>query len=186
MGGLLQNWTEPLHLAAEDWDAERGHRSHWEVELFLISCICHVTFFFTVDTGLQVNIKISLSTFMPDISEFDGHAFFLCTWSTDWYSLSLCIKILWDISQPKNGFVWNILLLSGLAHAKVRSTDMQVEKEDLGKRASARKGLSNVTVGLGSSFKMFIWGNSVRVGFKGLKEVLYNAEDKWRSPFIRP
>ena len=68
------------------------------------------------------------------------------------------------------------MLLSGLAHAKVRSTDMQVEKEDLGKRASARKGLSNVTVGLGSSFKMFIWGNSVRVGFKGLKEVLYNAK----------
>ena len=52
---------------------------------------------------------------------------------------------------------------------------MQVEKEDLGKRASARKGLSNVTVGLGSSFKMFIWGNSVRVGFKGLKEVLYKG-----------
>ena len=34
------------------------------------------TFFFTVDTGLQVNIKISLSTFMPDISDVDGHALY--------------------------------------------------------------------------------------------------------------
>ena len=46
------------------------------MELFLISCICHVTFFFTVDTGLQVNIKISLSTFTPDISDVVGHAMY--------------------------------------------------------------------------------------------------------------
>ena len=34
------------------------------------------TFFFTVDTGLQVNIKTSLSTFMPDISDVVGHAMY--------------------------------------------------------------------------------------------------------------
>ena len=44
VGGLPQDGTEPVHLAAEDWDAERGHRSNWEVELFLISRIFHVTF----------------------------------------------------------------------------------------------------------------------------------------------
>ena len=96
-----------------------------------------------------MNIKISLSTFTPDISDVVGHA-------SVYSKYRLILIMYYEIYLNPKMDLDNILLLSGLAHAKVRSTDVQVEKEDLGKRASARKGLSNVTVGLGSSFKMFI------------------------------
>ena len=35
-----------------------------------------MSFFFTVDTGLQVNIKTSLFTFTPDINDVVGHAMY--------------------------------------------------------------------------------------------------------------
>ena len=76
-----------------------------------------------MDTGLQVNIKISLSTFTPDINDVVGHAMY-----SVYIKYRLILIVHYEIYLNPKMDLDNILLLSGLAHAKARSTDMQVEK----------------------------------------------------------